>query len=78
MHIYTLKLFDSFKMAYTCCFGFGFSRFPPKKFFSINYWKSFVGNRIRNAHASKIEMISRLRRREERRERESVSRNGES
>ena len=27
MHIYTLKLFVSFKMAYTCCFGFGFSRY---------------------------------------------------
>ena len=37
---YSLKLFITFKMACSCCFSIGesrFSRFPPKKFYNIDY-----------------------------------------
>ena len=37
---YTMKLFIAFKMAYSCFFSKGecvFYRFPPKKFFNIDY-----------------------------------------
>ena len=39
---YTQKLFISFKISYSCCFGFRenleFTYFLQKKFYNIDYW----------------------------------------
>ena len=48
---YTLKLFVTFKMAYSCCFSSGgnldFPDFLPKKFYNINYfWEPFFFRRL--------------------------------
>ena len=41
---YTHKLFISFKLSYSCCFGYldksRITRFPPKKFYNINIWST--------------------------------------
>ena len=41
---YTQKLFISFKISYSCCFGFRgnleFSDFLQKKFYNINFWSN--------------------------------------
>ena len=43
---YTLELFISLKMAISCCFGLrgnlDFPDFLPKKFYNINYWKTWL------------------------------------
>ena len=44
------KLLISFKISYSCCFGFRgnleFPAFLKKKFYKINYWTSFLGMRF--------------------------------
>ena len=43
---YTQKLFISFKISYSCCFGFRenleFPDFLQKKFYNIDYWKEIT------------------------------------
>ena len=44
---YTIKLFNAFKMAYSCCFSsegnLGFPECLQKKFFNINYRIKNIG-----------------------------------
>ena len=59
---YAIKLFITFKMAYSCCLSLGgksrLSRFPPKMFYNIDYWSLGLQHAQNSLKQSKREAAS--------------------